>query len=203
MPGVYNRKDHLYEKAKAAGYRSRAAYKLLELNKKFRLLNTGATVLDLGCFPGGWLQVAQEKVGDGLVVGIDLNEVEPLSVNKKMTRLPVIIHGDLNDSQLQDEIENICGRRADLVLSDMSPKLSGIRFRDASLSAELLELAFRMCERFLRPGGNFAAKIFQGQETDDFIKKMRPRFGRISRENLDSSRKSSTELYVVAQDFRA
>jgi len=203
MPGVYKRKDHLYEKAKAAGYRSRAAYKLLELNKKFRLLTPGATVLDLGCFPGGWLQVSQEKVGDGLVIGIDLNEVEPLAVNKNMTRLPVIIHGDLNDAALQNEIENICGGRVDLVLSDMSPKLSGIRFRDAALSAELLELAFRMCERFLRPGGKFVAKVFQGQETDDLIKKMRARFERISRENLDSSRKSSTELYVVAQEFRA
>ncbi len=203
MGGVYKRKDHYYDRAKAEGYRSRGAYKLLELNKKFKFLKPGATVLDLGSFPGGWLQVAQEKVGPrGVVVGVDLNEVEPVGVQDPGANAPVILRGDIREPEIQEQIRLLSGPGVDVLLSDMSPKLSGIRFRDAAFSAELVEIAFETAKSLLRPGGSFVAKIFPGQESEELVKKIRPAFERFSRENLDASRKSSTEMYFVGQSFK-
>ena len=204
MAGTYQRKDHFYEKAKSEGYRSRAAYKLAELDKKFRFLRTGATVADLGCFPGGWLQVAAERVGSkGLVVGVDLNEVEPVSVQGKVQRAPLIIRGDLNDSEVRASVVAACGGKVDVVLSDMSPKLSGIRFRDAAYSADLVRLAFSFAQDVLAPGGAFVAKVFPGPESDQEALAVRKAFQKFSRENLDSSRKTSTEMYFVGQGFKS
>lgn len=203
MAGTYQRKDHLYAKAKEEGYRSRAAYKLAELDKKHRLLRAGARVVDLGCFPGGWLQVAAEKVGAaGVVVGVDLKQVEPIPVKGKVLTAPVIFQGDLNDPEIQRSIVESCGGPADLVLSDMSPQLSGIRFRDAAYSAELVRLALGFCSQVLRPGGSFVAKVFPGQECEEIAPEVRKVFQKFSRENLDSSRRTSNEMYFVGLGFR-
>ncbi|MFN8390521.1 MAG: RlmE family RNA methyltransferase [Bdellovibrionota bacterium] len=202
MPGKYNRKDHFYQQAKSEGYRSRAAYKLIELDKKFRFLKPGATVLDLGSFPGGWLQVAAERVGaEGTVIGIDLNELEPISVKQKIVKAPVVFLGDINDPALREQICAASGGEVNVVLSDMSPKLTGVRFGDAARSAELVETALHVARDLLTDGGTFVAKIFPGPEADSLAKVIRATFGRFSRENLDSSRKSSTEYYFVAQEF--
>jgi 23S rRNA (uridine2552-2'-O)-methyltransferase len=202
MPGTYQRKDHLYDKAKAEGYRSRAAYKLLELDKKLHFLKSGSRVLDLGCFPGGWLQVAAQKVGDkGLVIGVDLKEVEAVSVKNGRANPPHILCGDVFDKSIREQICALSGGVVDVVLSDMSPKLSGVRFSDAARSAELVDLALEVARELLAEGGTFVAKIFPGPESDESAKNIRKLFRRFSRENLDSSRKTSTEMYFVAQNF--
>ena len=208
MPGNYERKDHFYEKAKSEGYRSRAAYKLLELDKKFKLLKPDSKVLDLGCFPGGWLQIASEKVGqNGLVVGIDLVEVEPISVKGRIRKAPLILQGDIFDPQMQAKLQEAVAETPfvpghyDVVLSDMSPKLSGIRFRDSVKSAELVEAGLMVCEQMLKTDGAFIAKIFPGAESDALLQQMKKRFRNFSRHGLDSSRKTSTEFYFVARGF--
>jgi len=202
MSSVYDRKDRLYREAKAQGYRSRAAYKLMELDKKFKLLRPGAKVLDLGCFPGGWLQVAAERVGrSGSVIGVDLNSVEAINVKVETAAKPTILQGDICSREIQDQILSLIGGKIDIVLSDLSPKLSGIRFRDAYLSAELVAMAFSVCEQVLAEGGSFVSKIFPGQESEEIAKTIRSSFGEFSRENLDSSRKTSNEFYFVAKKF--
>lgn len=205
MSGKYQQKDRLYQEAKKLGYRSRAFFKLQELDKKHRLLTKGSKVLDLGCAPGGWLQLCSSKVGlTGVVVGLDLDVVEPFKPGELSSggALPVLVVGDLRDQQVLTKIEELVGGRVDLILSDMSPKLSGISFRDALRSAELVEQAFELCPRFLCRGGAFVAKIFPGQEEQIVFKKYRPWFKRLSREVLDASRKTSSELYFVGKDFQ-
>lgn len=200
--GSYDRKDRLYQQAKAEGYRSRAAYKLQELDKKYSFLKRGYTVLDLGCFPGGWLQVAAEKVGSGgRVVGVDLREVEPFPVHAKGCR-PQVVVGDLTEVGVQDRLLELAEGPVDLILSDMSPQLTGIRFADVARSAELVELAFAVTEKMLKKGGNFVAKIFPGPEADEIFKRMQPTFEKLSRHCLKSSRTTSNEFYVVGRGFR-
>jgi len=189
MGRPYKRKDHYYERAKSEGYRSRAAYKLQELNKRYRLLKPGMRVIDLGCYPGGWLQVAQQIVGQkGSVVGIDLQEVEALAEIR-------IVKGDIYDQKTRQGL--LEEGRFDVVLSDMSPALSGIRVRDAVRSAELVEAALDFAEHALKPGGAFVAKIFPGEECEELAKRVKQNFGNFARPCLESSRGSSKELYFV------
>jgi len=196
----YNRKDALYQKAKQEGYRSRAAYKLIELDKKHSLIRKNSVVLDLGCFPGGWLQVALNKVGkSGKVVGIDLREVEDFPAS--LGNLEILL-GDLYDEEIQGKIREIIQGRANVVLSDMSPQLTGIRFQDAARSSALVELAFYYAQLFLVPGGSFIAKIFPGTECEELAKEFRPAFKSFSRTVLKSSRKTSKEVYFVGTGFR-
>lgn len=199
---TYDRKDKLYQQAKAEGYRSRAAYKLQELDKKYGFLKSGNKVLDLGCFPGGWLQVAAERVGKGgRVVGVDLREVEPFGAGTKGC-YPQVVVGDLTEEGVQDQLLALAEGPVDLILSDMSPQLTGIRFADVARSAELVELAFAVTEKMLKKGGNFVAKIFPGPEADEIFKRMQPTFEKLSRHCLKSSRTTSNEFYVVGRGFR-
>src|SRR5690349_19022392 len=127
---MYDRKDALHQRAKREGYRSRAAYKLLELQKRTRLLRRGQCVVDLGAWPGGWLQVAAEIVGNsGRVVGIDLATIEPLAAPQV-----TILHGDVTDPDSVALVVETLGRKADVILSDLAPKLTGIGPRDAAQS---------------------------------------------------------------------
>lgn len=200
MPGNYERKDHLYKKAKQQGYRSRAAYKLQELIKKHRFLNPGDTVLDLGCFPGSWMQVAIEKVGrQGKVIGVDLVEVEAFAEEQSPDNQPRVmrIFGDIFEPTIYAQIANECADGVDVVLSDMSPKLSGIRFRDTQQSAELVERAFQIAQMLLKKGGTIVTKIFPSPEADQLFKQYKPEYQKLVRVDLDSSRKTSTELYFV------
>ncbi|MCB0322810.1 MAG: RlmE family RNA methyltransferase [Bdellovibrionales bacterium] len=196
----YDRKDRLYRQAKSDGYRSRAAYKLQELDAKVKLLKPGMTVLDLGCFPGGWLQVALEKVGrGGAVVGVDLQPVEPVTVGG---RSAVILLGDLYEPTVQESVLEQAGGRVDVVLSDMSPKLTGVRFQDAARSAALVELALFFSSTVLKEGGSVVAKVFPGNECEEAAKVYRRAFEKFTRHVLDSSRKTSKELYFVGRGFR-
>ena len=196
MTVPYDRKDHFYQKAKKEGYRSRAAYKLLELDQKSRLFRPGMSVLDLGCAPGSWAQVAVEKIGaEGKVIGVDLEQVEPI-------HNATLIVGDITSPETFEEVMKLVNGKVDLVISDLSPHLSGIKFADALRAAGLVESAYYCASNCLKVGGNFVAKIFPGPDTDKLTKELRQRFEAVSREVLDSTRKTSKEFYLVAKGFK-
>ncbi len=201
----YNRKDRLYRKAKEEGYRSRAAYKLLELNDKLHFLRKGSRVLELGSFPGGWMQVAAEVVGpEGFVIGLDLRPIEPFRREEfpktLAIRPPKSIEGDLRTEAVQEQLWSLAP--FDVVLSDMSPQLSGITARDNAQVSELFELALEQSSRLLGQGGWFVAKEFPSPEIDQLIERYRERFQRFERTRLKSTRSTSNELYVIGKGFR-
>ena len=182
--------------AKAAGYRSRAAFKLVELDEKFRLLKPGARVVDLGCAPGGWIQVALKAVGDrGRGVGLDLLPVDPVPG-------ATIFQGDFQDQAAEKQVEDALGGRADLVLSDMAPNTTGHAATDHLRIMGLAELALDFALRVLAPGGGFVAKVFQGGSEKVFLETLKARFATVRHAKPPASRKDSAELYVVATGFR-
>ena len=182
--------------ARAAGYRSRAAFKLVELDEKFHLLKPGARVVDLGCAPGGWIQVALRKLGErGAVVGLDLLPVDPIAG-------ATILQGDFQDAEVEQRVEAELGGRADLVLSDMAPNTTGHAATDHLRIMGLAELALDFALRVLAPGGAFAAKVFQGGSEKAFLDTLKARFAQVRHAKPPASRKDSAELYVVATGFR-
>jgi 23S rRNA (uridine2552-2'-O)-methyltransferase len=194
----YNRKDHFYRQAKSAGYRSRAAYKLVELAKRYRLINRGDHVVDLGAWPGGWLQVAADLVGDrGRVIGVDLAAIEPLA-NPVITCL----RGDATSSTVQNEIRRLADDRVDVVLSDMAPKLTGIRATDEARAGALTEAAAAIAVSLLRTGGRLVVKVFSSPETDAVVARLERCFDGVKRTRPDASRAGSDEMYVVALGYR-
>lgn len=191
----YNRKDHLYQKAKDEGYRSRAAYKLIEIQQDYKLIAPGDAVLDVGAWPGGWTQVALEFVGaKGSVTGIDLQAVDPLDDPRCK-----LITGDARD--LDTLLENP-GPVFDVVISDMSPKLSGIKEADQAGIVACAELALWVATEFLKNGGNFAVKVFKGGQVETFVKSARPMFNKLVRTELKSTRNTSNEFYVIGLGFK-
>ncbi|MCX7944363.1 MAG: RlmE family RNA methyltransferase [Deltaproteobacteria bacterium] len=196
--GIYNKKDFYYKKAKLEGYLSRAAYKLIEINRKYSLIKKGDIVADLGCAPGGFLQVASELVGsDGIVVGVDL---EVIGLEKENI---FFVHGDFTKEEIKDKMLSLLnGRRFDVILSDMAPKTTGITFRDAYLSFGLANEAFVSARRLLKKGGNILIKIFEGDETKILINDMKKCFGAIYLNRPDSTRKGSKEIYIIAKQYK-
>lgn len=182
--------------ARAAGYRSRAAFKLVELDEKFRLLKPGGRVVDLGCAPGGWVQVALRAVGDrGQVVGLDLLPVDPVPG-------ATILQGDFQDAEVEKAVEAALGGQADLVLSDMAPNTTGHAATDHLRIMGLAELALDFALRVLAPGGGFVAKVFQGGSEKAFLDTLKARFATVRHAKPPASRKDSAELYVVATGFK-
>lgn len=195
---MYERKDALYRRAKQEGLRSRAAYKLSELQRRLRLIRRGDAVVDLGAWPGGWLQVAADLVGaNGRVLGIDVVPLAPLADTRVL-----VLEADAADPTLAARARELLGRPADVVLSDLAPKLTGIAPRDAARSAELLEAARRFALAILRPGGSLVAKTFGGAEMEAARAQLRHSFGKVRLVGLDATRKGSSELYLVATDYR-
>lgn len=195
MSSEYKRKDHLYQKAKEEGYRSRAAYKLKEIQAAYKIIKNGDLVLDVGAWPGGWIQVALEYVGaQGRVVGIDLVALEPINDPRAM-----LLQGDARDldSALPDP-----ALRFNAVISDMSPKLTGIPEADQAGTVACAELALSVASNFLKKGGNFVVKVFKGREVEGFVKAAKPMFNRVIRSELDSTRNSSNEFYVIGLGFK-
>jgi 23S rRNA (uridine2552-2'-O)-methyltransferase len=207
MSGNYNRKDHLYKKAKAEGYRSRASYKLTELDKRFKLFSQNSNVLDLGCAPGGWLQISLElSAPNGTVVGVDLEEIEDFNEQEikdrsSLSRLNIIV-GDILDQDIQAKVRSAINGKFDLILSDMSPKLSGIKIRDVARSVELVQMSLDISKELLRPGGDLVAKTFPGNDCEKIIKEIRKFFTKLNIAKLQASRGTSTEIYIVAKDFK-
>jgi 23S rRNA (uridine2552-2'-O)-methyltransferase len=194
----YERKDSYYRRAKSAGYRSRAAYKLLELARRYRLIRRGDSVLDLGAWPGGWLQVAAELVGErGTIIGVDLVAIEPIG-------LPAIstLQGSVLDETVIEEIRRRSAGGVDVVLSDMAPKLTGVRDRDEARAAELLEAALTVARRLLRPGGRVLIKTFAGPDTQRVLAELRGSFQTVKVTRPEASRKGSAEAYLIALDHR-
>ena len=192
---MYERKDAFYRKAKAQGLRSRAAFKLEDLDR--RLLREGDRVLDLGCWPGGWLQVAARRVGSrGQVVGIDRKKLAPIALANVC-----VLEGDAADEATLEAARQALGGPADIVLSDLSPELSGIRDRDEARASELVRLALAIAEKMLRPGGSLLCKLFMNSEYAAILEELRARFAEVLVTRSQASRKGSAELYVIAKGF--
>jgi 23S rRNA (uridine2552-2'-O)-methyltransferase len=195
---VYERKDAFYHKAKRAGYRARSAYKLLELNREFHILKPGRRVVELGSWPGGWVQVATELVGNsGKVIGIDLVALDPLPQAHV-----VLLQGDATDAAQQEKIRAVLGSPADVVLSDMAPKLSGIKEVDEARAMELCRAALVCARALLRPGGTLLLKVFMGAEHKRFLAELRAAFTTVKTTRPEATRKGSAETYVFAAGLK-
>jgi len=195
MASDYNRKDHLYQKAKDEGYRSRAAYKLKEIQDAYKIMKSGSQVLDVGAWPGGWTQVALEYVGShGSVTAIDLQALDPIDDPRCH-----LLAGDARDLA---EILGSSEPRFDCVISDMSPKLTGIKEADQAGTVACAELALYVAQQFLKKDGNFAVKVFKGGDVEGFVKSARPMFNKLIRSELKSTRNTSNEFYVVGLGFK-
>ena len=195
---AYLRKDRFYKQAKETGYRSRAAFKLIELNDKFRLFRSGMQVIDLGCSPGSWLQVISREIGpSGAVIGVDLEEIGA-APGKNIS----FIRGDIREERTRQVLLSALGRKVDLVLSDMAPHLSGVKFQDHYNSYELAEQAFRVCHMLLKKDGSFVVKIFPGEELEPFRQNLKAFFPKITLFTPEATRRSSTECYIIARGFR-
>jgi 23S rRNA (uridine2552-2'-O)-methyltransferase len=194
----YERKDAYYQRAKREGYRSRAAYKLEEIQRRARVLRAGQAVVDLGAWPGGWLQVAGAIVGArGVVVGVDVAEIAPLPLASVK-----LVHGDVGDPAIVAAIRELLGRPADVVLSDLAPKLSGIAPRDAARAEELAARALAAVDALLRPGGALVMKTFDGAGAEAVRAGVRARFASVRTIGLEATRKGSSERYLVATGFK-
>ena len=195
---MYERKDAFYKKAKREGYRSRSAYKLLELNREFHFLKPGDRVLDLGSWPGGWVQVAAALVGKtGRVVGIDLVGLDPLPLANV-----TLLQGDATDPAQQEKLLSLLGGPADVLLSDMAPKLSGIREVDEARSMALCRAALACALVLLRPGGTLLLKVFMGPEYNVFLAELRAAFATVKATRPEATRKGSAETYVLAASLK-
>lgn len=192
----YDRKDSYYIKAKEEGYRSRASYKLLEINEKFKIFNKNSKVLDLGAWPGGWLQVAKKLSPKGFIAGIDLVEIEPIEG-------VYTVCGDVCDDEKIDDILQKANGKFDIVMSDMSSKLTGIKEADQAAISGILELALYVMQKTLKPNGIFIAKVFKGGQIDNVIKEARKLFGTIKRVQLQATRKTSNEFYIICFDYKS
>lgn len=192
-----HREDPYVQRAQKEGYRSRACYKLLEIQEKDRLFRPAMTVLDLGSAPGGWSQVAADLVGHkGRVVASDILPMDPLAGVD-------FIQGDFTEEAVFEQLLSaLDGQPVDLVLSDMAPNMSGVNAVDQPRSMYLVELALDMALRVLAPGGAFVTKVFQGEGFDDWFREVRDSFERVATRKPRASRPRSREVYVVARGLR-
>ncbi|NYT00513.1 MAG: RlmE family RNA methyltransferase [Methanocellales archaeon] len=189
------REDYFYRKAKKEGYRSRASYKLQQINAKYNVIRPDNIVVDLGAAPGGWLQVAKEISG-GFVMGIDIQEIEPIEGVENLL-------GDITDpstlKKIQGLIENMGG--ADVVICDASPNLSGNWSLDHARSIGLCNSALKIAINILKPDGNFVVKVFQGDMFSNFLAAVKKHFRFTKAYGPKASRKESAEIYVIGKGF--
>jgi 23S rRNA (uridine2552-2'-O)-methyltransferase len=190
------KRDYYYRKAKAEEYRSRAAFKLKQLNRKFNLIRKGDVVVDLGAAPGGWMQVAREIVGEeGYVLGVDIAVIEEFPFDNVTS-----IRGDFTTRATAEKIKEAV-KQASVVISDASPSISGVWSIDHYRSIELCRHALRLCREILRPGGSFLVKVFQGEALEDFVKEMKKNFGYVKVTKPKASRSKSSEVYLIGKRF--
>ncbi|MEJ2591763.1 MAG: 23S rRNA (uridine(2552)-2'-O)-methyltransferase RlmE [Candidatus Thiodiazotropha sp.] len=189
--------DEYVKKAQKAGYRSRAAFKLLEIQEKDRVIKPGMRVVDLGAAPGGWSQIARDLVGDkGQVIALDILPMDPIAGVD-------IIQGDFREEEPLAQLRNLLGAEpVDLVISDMAPNVTGMASVDQPRAMYLCELALDFARESLKPGGGFVIKVFQGAGFDEYIKSVRQSFGRVVSRKPASSRSKSREIYLVAGNFK-
>jgi 23S rRNA (uridine2552-2'-O)-methyltransferase len=189
--------DPYVKQSQQDGYRSRASYKLLEMSKRDKLIRQGMTVVDLGAAPGGWAQVAMQLVGDkGIVIASDILSMDPIAG-------VTFVEGDFTEQSAYDEIITaLNGRKADLVISDMAPNMSGNPTIDQPKSMYLVELALDMSRYILKPGGSFLAKVFQGEGFDELLRETRSSFVKVQSRKPGASRSRSREMYQLAAGFK-
>ena len=195
---MYRRKDAYYARAKAVGYRSRAAFKLLQLTEHTRLIRAGDRVVDMGAWPGGWLQVAAQQVGAaGRVIGVDIQPIEPVPARNVIT-----IAGDVTDPATRTRAAEACGGKADVLLSDLSPKLTGVRARDEAHAQALADSLLEFAGEILKPGGHLIVKLFMGGGASEYVARLRARFHNVRVTRPPATRKGSAEMYAIATGFR-
>ena len=183
--------EHYYKRAKREGYRARSAYKLLQIQKKYDIMSPGDVVIDLGAAPGGWSQVAAEIAGR--VIAVDLDHMQPIEG-------VTFIQGDMTEDETLEQIK----RRedeADVVISDMSPELTGNYTMDQARSVWLSYNAFKVARELLRPNGSFVCKVFMGEDYEEFREEVRDVFNLVKPFTPKASRKSSSEIYLIAKQF--
>ncbi len=195
---VQERKQERYYKlAKKEGYRSRASYKLLQIDDRFNIFKEGDYVADLGAFPGGWLQVAKERVGEsGKVIGLDLRRIKPLEGVETIV-------GDITEDATMLELLSSVGEKVDVVLSDMAPNIAGHYSTDHARSVHLATYAINVCDRILRKGGRLVMKVFMGDMFEIVRNEVDERFSSVRVHTPAATRDTSSEVYVICKGFRA
>ncbi len=186
---MYERKDKYFKQAKQEGFRARSSYKLLEIQKKYKVIKKKDRVLDIGCAPGSWLQVIK-KFTDGEIIGIDLVRVKKIPCVKT-------IKGDITDPEITKNLGKF-----NAVLSDIAPKTSGNKELDQYKSLELSKMSFQVAKNHLKKGGNFVVKTFQSQETEELVKEVKKCFSFVKRYVPKATRMRSKEIYVIGIDFK-
>ena len=189
--------DTFVQRAKAEGYRSRAAFKLMEIDERDHLIRPGEVVVDLGATPGGWSQVvAKRQKGNGRVIALDLLELEPLHGVE-------FIRGDFREESVLQILETmLAGAKVGLVLSDMAPNMSGVAVSDQARVMHLAELGLEFSQNWLKPDGAFLVKVFQGSDYETFLKLMRETFKTVVVRKPDASRDRSSEIYLLGRTLR-
>ena len=196
---AYDRKDHFHQRAKREGYRSRAAFKLLEIQRSQRLLRPGQRVIDLGCWPGGWLQVASEAVGrKGRIVGVDLAAIDPPLENENV----IAFCADITQPTVIKELIDRMGSPADVLLSDAAPKLSGIRAADQAREGALLEGVEALLGELLRAGGSLLVKILDGPDAVLVERRLRGEFETAKTVKPSATRPGSSERYLLGRGYK-
>jgi 23S rRNA (uridine2552-2'-O)-methyltransferase len=191
------RRDQFYKLAKLKGYRSRASFKLLQVNRSYRFIKRGVNVVDLGAAPGGWLQAAREAAGEsGFVLGVDKQEIKPLSWKNVAT-----IVGDIEDPSLPDRIRDQMPGPVDVVLSDASPDLTGSWELDQARQAHLADQSLEIARRILRKGGSFFVKVFHGADLPDFKSRLGDCFQTVRIVKPAASRSDSSEIYFLGLNY--
>jgi len=193
-----HKSEYYYRKAKEEKYRSRASYKLFQVIKEYQLIKPSDVVVDLGAAPGGWMQAAQKTVGSkGFVLGVDINPIQPFETQNFQTIL-----GDIMDPHIIEQIKEHLPRQADVVVSDVSPNISGIWEVDNARQIDLARRSLEIAVSVLKPNGNFFAKTFQGQMTESFIKEAKQYFTFVKIVKPKASRPKSAEIYILAMKLK-
>jgi 23S rRNA (uridine2552-2'-O)-methyltransferase len=192
MKFVDSKRDQFRKLARDHGYRSRSAFKLLQLNKSYRIFNKGYCVVDIGCAPGGWIQVALAAIGEkGKVIGVDLKKVEPIDN-------AFLIQGSIEDENIMDSILKITNlSNVDVVLSDLSPNVSGNWDLDHARQIDLTKTALILSRKLIKKGGKIVLKVFQGDMLNDLIAELRKEFKKVIITKPTASRQVSSELYLI------
>ncbi|MDO5824794.1 MAG: 23S rRNA (uridine(2552)-2'-O)-methyltransferase [Methanosphaera sp. rholeuAM130] len=193
-------KEHYYKLAKKQNYRSRASYKLKQLDKKYKLLKEDYKVVDLGAAPGGWSQVVCDVIGEegtGIVVAVDLEYIKPIDHEAF-----IAVKGDFTTEEIQNTIMEIIDGKADIILSDASPKLCGIKDIDNFRSYDLATSVLNISDNILKKDGNLVMKAFQGEAYQELLNNLKKKFKNVKTTKPNSSRKRSSEMYIVARGFK-
>jgi 23S rRNA (uridine2552-2'-O)-methyltransferase len=203
-------RDSFYKRAKKEGYRSRAAFKLIQIDDRFKIMNDGDVVIDLGAAPGGWSQVARKRVGQkGIVIAVDIENMDIAGIEIKTIKCDITSEEETINAIkevlmviLKDRDRELDYVDVDIVLSDAAPKLSGNKSYDHFRSFELCIASLNISSALLKEGGNFVAKIFQGENYPGVYREMKKRFGYVRAYSPQASRKSSAEIYVIGKSFK-